>query len=120
MLFERPGSVLTRPRVILPAHRFPDLGGGEDRQRDGDADEPLLDVEAGGLEEPLLIGVLRILLLVLLGPAVELPALREGGTWAVFEPPGRVVTLPRVIRQSRRSSTARSMASEREATPSFW
>src|SRR5262249_41888255 len=40
----------------------------------------------------------------------------------LVKPPGGVVTLPRVIPRSQSSprSTARSMASERDATPSFW
>src|SRR5208337_4622762 len=34
----------------LPPHRFADLGGRDDGQRHGRAEEPLLEVEPGGLE----------------------------------------------------------------------
>jgi hypothetical protein len=53
MLFDWLRGVVTHPGVIPPPHCFSDFGDNDDGQGDGRADEPLLDVEVGGLEERL-------------------------------------------------------------------
>src|SRR6516225_3757154 len=53
MLFERLRCVVTHPGVIPTPYWFSDFGDNDDGKGDGRADEPMLDVEMGGIEERL-------------------------------------------------------------------